>query len=307
MKKIRENPPETTTGARQTMSSWARVIDTIEEIPPLYQESFQATLGAEAKFPYTVLAPSIVGLRQKSVEKVISAANHIIYIWERSGQQIMLTCFPVEGIAALESGEILLYSWLTLTGVNLQGAASSVTIEFNTATARHFAPFINQIRSSPGSPNEAEQRAEQAKLNDLSTENFKFMNFARESLLPGEKIIQTLYQPKLRKAFLEGFGIDLFADIPLAHLVILTDHALILIQDDERSRDHKGTRYGGKRLFVPLNHIQTIATSSLAANLVALRLTLTPGEHPVEIIFEETRKEKVNELQRELEKFHKTF
>ena len=84
----------TWTGARQTMSSWAKVIESPEAVPEVYRSSFNAVLGHEPTIPYTVFAPAIAGLRHRTTEKLLCEAHDTIYVWERVGDRVALTAYP---------------------------------------------------------------------------------------------------------------------------------------------------------------------------------------------------------------------
>jgi hypothetical protein len=88
----------------------------------------------------------------------------------------------------------------------------------------------------------------------------------------------------------------------LAHLTILTDKELIVIQDDERSRENRGVRYGGKWQYIALSRISAVSLREHADDLLILSLTLSPGERRLEIIFAASRKQELTQLQDELEK-----
>jgi hypothetical protein len=77
--------------------------------------------------------------------------------------------------------------------------ASSAVIPFNTATGRHLAPFVNKMQPAPTGVDKTGWRAELAKLDYLAAASFKFMNYARKSLVRGEKVIQTVWQPPIRQ------------------------------------------------------------------------------------------------------------
>ncbi len=301
-----DNQLSSMTGGRQTMSSWAKVIESYEAVPEPYKSAYKMTLGDSLQIgqqmPYTVFAPSIAGFRHKTAEKLLCEVNDTITVWERIGSQVIMTEYPLETITDLEIGFILLFSWITIGGVTSTGKVSSTTIEFNTATARHFAPFLNKMRPAPGIVDAHERRAERAKFDDLAVENFKFMNFAIESLVDGEKVIQTIYQPKINKPTFKLGWRTFYRALALAHLVILTDKELIVILDDERGRENRGIRYGGKWRYIALSHIEAVSLLAHSGDLLTLSLTLSPGGRRVEIKFEASRRQEIVQLKDEIEK-----
>lgn len=292
----------TLTGARQTMMSWSKVVESYEAVPEAYRSSYQMTVGDGAPFPYTVFAPAIASFRHKTTEKLLCEVSDAIYVWERIGNQVGMAAYPLETISDLEIGSILLYSWITISGVTKAGIASSSTVEFNTSTSRYYARFVNKVRPAPDNVDARAQSVERAKFDYLAMVNFKFMNYAFESLVEGEKVLQTLWQPKINKPIIRLGWSTFYRTLALAHLTILTDKELIVIQEDERSRENRGVRYGGKWHYIALRHIRAVSVQEQADDLLTLSLTFSPGERRSEIIFAASRKQELVQLQAELER-----
>ena len=135
------------------------------------------------------------------------------------------------------------------------GEVSATTIEFNTATSRHFARFVSLIRPAPDPLAGIALDAEQAKFNYLTAESFKFGSFACSSLIEGEQVHQIVWQPKIRKPLTRLGKFTFYQTLALPHVAVLTDKEFIVIQDDERTRENRGVRYGGKWRYIALKHI----------------------------------------------------
>jgi hypothetical protein len=295
------NQMSTWTGARQTMSSWSRVIESPEALPDVYRSSFNAVLGNESTMPYTVFAPAIAGLRHRTTEKLLCEAHDTIYVWERVSNRVILAAYPTETISDLEMGEILLFSWITIGGVTQAGEVSATTIEFNTATSRHYAHFVSLIRPTPDPLAGIALDAEQAKFGYLAAESFKFGSFACSSLIEGEQVHQIVWQPKIRKPLTRLGKFTLYQTLALPHVAVLTDKEFIVIQDDERTRESRGVRYGGKWRYIALKHIDAVALSAKGDDMVTLSLTLVPGGRQLEIVFATSLKEQIARLRDGLE------
>jgi hypothetical protein len=295
------NQMSTWTGARQTMSSWSRVIESPEALPDVYRSSFNAVLGNESTMPYTVFAPAIAGLRHRTTEKLLCEAHDTIYVWERVSNRVILAAYPTETISDLEMGEILLFSWITIGGVTQAGEVSATTIEFNTATSRHYAHFVSLIRPAPDPLTGFALDVEQAKFGYLAAESFKFGSFACSSLIEGEQVHQIVWQPKIRKPLTRLGKFTLYQTLALPHVAVLTDKEFIVIQDDERTRESRGVRYGGKWRYIALKHIDAVALSAKGDDMVTLSLTLVPGGRQLEIVFATSLKEQIARLRDGLE------
>lgn len=59
------------TGARQTMASWSKVVESYVDVPNLYKSFFETQISDNRQFPYMVLAPAIVKSQGKTTEKLI--------------------------------------------------------------------------------------------------------------------------------------------------------------------------------------------------------------------------------------------
>lgn len=279
------------------MSAWAKVIEPGEAVPEAYRSSYKMAVGEGSPLPYTVFAPAIAGWRHKTTEKLLCEVNDTLYVWERIGDQVAVAAYPLSTISDLEIGCILLFSWITISGVTQAGLASSSTVEFNTATSRHFAHLVNKMRPAPNTADAHEQGVERAKFDYLGADSFKFMNYALESLVGGAKVLQTLWQPKICKPIITLGGRPfLQTTLSLAHLAILTDKEFIVIQDDERSRESRGIRYGGKWQYVALRHISAVSVREHADDVLMLALTLSPGGRRLEFAFAASRRQEIAQL-----------
>ncbi len=288
------------TGARQTMSSWARVIESPEAVPEAFRSAFYAAVGHEHPFPYTVLAPAIAAFRHRTTEKLLCATHDTIYAWERRGDHVTLAAYPTATISDVEMGEILLFSWITIGGLTQTGAVSATTIEFNTATSRHFTPFMAMLRPEPEGHEPSGRDAELAKFDYLAGESYKFRAYACASLLPGDQVRQVVWQPKIRVPLARFWKFTVNRTLALAHLAILTDKEFIVIQDDARSSENRGIRYGGKWRYVALPHVSAAALSEQADEGVTLSLTLAPGGRRLDLLFAAARAREVAQLREAL-------
>ena len=264
------------TGAKQTMASWSKVIESYEDVPNLYKSFFETQIADNRQFPHTVLAPTIVKPKGKTTEKLIYDTVNAIHILERSGSQVVTKSYPYQSVCSVEMGNILLYSWLTISGITNTGEASTSTIDFNTSSTRHFATFMDKLRPSPQGANEMQLKVEKEKFDYLLPLNYKFMNFGRSSLIGGETVVQILLQPEIREPVWALLG-DMFRRmISPAHLTILTDHELILIQDIEYGDKVLESNYGGIWQYIPLRSIRSVAWSEAENDRLTLSIAVFP-------------------------------
>lgn len=290
----------TMTGAAQTMTTWARVIDSYADVPDIYKTSCQAVLEEREPFPYVVLVPSVKDNRLNEVENLLCEINGIFYVWERIGNKVVSSAFPLKEIYTLEAGIVLLSSWLTISGLTTAGSATTARIGFNSSSVRHLLPVINKMRPAPADIDDAAWQVELAAFDYLASANFKFMNYARESMVRGEKILQSILQPKIRRQVFDLFGYKFYRTVGLAHLTILTDKEIIFIRDDEDTTEVRGERYGGVWQYIPLQKIQDVKLTASGNKLLTLTLTLESGIQRLDKVFESSSQDALEDLQKKL-------
>ena len=282
------------TGARQTMLSWVKVIETLADIPEIYQDAYQAIVAERDELPHTVLAPAMGGWRHKSLERLLFDIDDTFYILERQGPRLAVLGYPFKNIGSLEIGNSLLYSWFTIWGITTEREAECSTIAYNTATQRHLNPFLEKMRPASTRSDVQSQQQEMEKFDYLGKLNYKFMNFARASVSDGARVILSIWQPQIRRV-VKLFGRAFYRTLALAHLAIVTDREIILIGDDERSNVNRGKRYGGIWQYIGKERVLSAAMREHSDGLLMLTMEIFPGTR-IEQIFEADRGEVLAEF-----------
>ena len=117
----------------------------------------------------------------------------------------------------------------------------------------------------------------------------------------GEQVIHSIWQPEIFSSVGAAFGLSLTRTLSPAHMVLLTDKEVILIQDEARSRGNKGVRYGGIRHYIPLRSIGAVSLTKQADDLVTLSIHLTEDES-VDSLFATSKEKELLQLKTEIEK-----
>jgi len=282
------------TGARQTMAAWSKVIESREDIPSVYRNIFHRHFDSRQHFPYVILTPPLDKFLRKTTEKLVCDTDDAIYVFERDGNRIDASRYAYRDIYGVEVGVVLLDAWLTISGKTSAGEAGLSTIEFNTTSLRYFEPILKKMRPAPKPVDKAVLAAERDKFDSLATANFKFMNYGRESLIPGETVLQILLQPEIRQSLLTMFGKTFYKTLSPAHLTVVTDRELILIRDVERGR--KATdRYGGVWQYMPLHRLDSVNLSEAPNDRLTLSIHCQPGR-TIEKLFESSSKPELETL-----------
>jgi hypothetical protein len=282
---------------QMTRRSWARKIDSLDDIPDVFMPVANGLIPDKQAIPYTVLTPTFEGFLRHENEKLVICLDHKLYILENDRQEISVTSFAIDEIDRVEFGEILLTAWLLIQGTNNVGMVSTSLMRFNSVTDFLFFPIIESIRKKRAPSGQFDLADEREKLTPLQEDYSKFMSYARKSLLPGELVKQYFFQPELKIASLRIFGKTVLRrTICLSHLLIHTDLELIFIQEDEtihRLQDKE--RYGAIRSYIPLSRIQDVAIETRSAKLCDLAIRL-PGNEVQKMPFDITRRNEVEQL-----------
>jgi len=281
----RIKPPKLSliTADEQTRKSWARSLKSYDEVPDVYRD-FLKTLPGGA-LPYMILTPSYEGFMSPTSERLLCSFSDSVFIAEKQRDKVASTCFPFEDINYVEVGTILLKAWIKISGVAGSGVLTSSTLKFNSVTDYVFDPLLKGIRPAAPDTGDADLRSERSKFEYLQKLNFKFMNYARRSILPGEKVLQTILQPAIRVQIFKVFGLPFSRTISPAHITILTDKELIIIQDEAtKLRMGKNAEYGGIWKYIPLNRIASASLAQREDNLLALSIHLCADDR-IETLF----------------------
>lgn len=249
--KMKIHPPATIT--------WSRVIGTFETLPDIYQPFFrQLQKRINGEFPYLVFTPTTEKSIRKTPEQLICTANGTLYIIDNTDNNLNITAFPLSQIIFVEVGTILLFSWLTIHGITTEGLEQSKSIEFNSVSYPHFIPIVNQVRGVQKETDIPTYDVEKHKFDFLIPSNYKFLNYARKSLMGDEEVQKILWEPEIREQWFARFGLPFYRTKSFNHLSILTDREYILIREDDLTHSIRENHYGGIWQYIPLQKLRSL-------------------------------------------------
>jgi hypothetical protein len=278
---------------QQTRLTWARILDSYENVPDVYKEFFKPYLAKGPVFPYSVLAPAYEARGQRITEKVVCVFDDEIQILERNGNTLATQCYPFAGISYVEVSSMLLDSRIKINGVTSSGIPASCIVRFSTASDYLFRPILRKIRLYPTTSTPSGNSSKRETFEHWMHLNYKFMNLARNSLVEGERVICAILAPEIRKNMFTILGKTYFRTISPTHTSILTDRELILIREEVlQGRDDK---YGGIWEYIPLNKIANLSVSRKRDHLLALSVQLLTKER-FECVFPSSQENEVNQL-----------
>ena len=281
--------------SEQTRLSWARLARSYEDVPEVFRDPLVTLAHDAGCFPYTVLTPSFQGFLRQLSEKLICAFGDEIWVMDKVQNRAVSTCYPVGGISTIEAGSVLLKAWITLKGLDSNDALSASTLQFNAVGEGLFAPFVAMVRPVPDALTGVDHAAEIDKFKRLAPLSFKFMNYARRTIIPGEKVVQFVLQPEVRVDAPRLLGRSWWGTIYPAHLTILTDKELIIIRDEAGVRWNPDAKYGGIWTYVPLDRIATTSVAKTGDGLLAVSIHL-PGNDRIDALFSASQEEEVTLL-----------
>lgn len=286
---------------KDTTDYWPRLILDEKDIPESFRDFFTKIYTPQTPFPYTVFILPERYYHRKANPKLICLFNDRICIAEKVNKQINSVCFNIFQISYLEIGVLLLYSWLKIHGM-VNGQSTSVTVEFNTVVQDLFKPIIEKTRLlihhiELSNDYRIQLQTEQQKFDFLNRKDYKYMNYGKDSLMPGCKVNQILFQPDIQVKYMRYFT----KTLSLVHQSILTDKELIIIKDDSSDmKMDKRKRYGGISRYIPLQKIKKTELISDPKEATHIFLIYFSENEMIESLFSASMKSELENLQKEL-------
>ncbi len=278
--------------SEQTRLSWARRAGSCDDVPDIFRDPLAELARAAGGLPYTVLAPSFQGFLRRPAQKLICALSGEIWVMDKVQDRAVSTCYPVRDISYVETGSILLKAWITLTGIDSTGALSASTLRFNAVGEGLFAPIVAMARPAPGILTGVDHAAEIDKFNCLAPLNWKFMNYARRTIIPGEEVIHFILQPEVRAGAPKLFGRSWWGTIHPAHLTILTGREMIIIGDEAGMRWNPDAKHGGIWTYIPLAKVTSTSLAHTDDGMLSLSIHL-PGDDRIDALFSASQEQQV--------------
>lgn len=278
--------------AERTRASWARHIPTYAAVPPAYRAFFEPLQAAGQDLPHAVLAPSYEGFLHRATEKLVFALGQEIHVLEKAGNTFQAHCFPLPAISYVEFRAVLLDAHVKICGLADRGTPACCTIRFNAVGDYLFRPIVETIRRAAIGAGETDLGWEREGFEHLIRVNYKFMSYARHSLLPGEKVVRSILQPEIREGVLTLLGRIYHRTISPTHMTILTDCELVTIREEQRPGKD---RYGGVWTYIPLKKIVALSLAEQEGGLLRLSIELPAGAS-LDSLFEASARQELEQL-----------
>ena len=274
-------------------SSWAQPVKSLSAVPDAYKSFFGPVLAGGRPFPYAVLAPTFDGYLHPETEKLVCTLDRAVWILERSGDAFLSISFPVGTISYLETRTVLLDSHIKITGLTSDGVPASTTLRFNAVTDYLFTPVLDFIRLAAGERSQNTSVLQSEIFDGWMSASFKFMNYARRSVLGGETVVQAVLQPEIRRKVMAFLGMSFYRRVSPSLACILTDWELILIR--EETHQVAGEKYGGIWDYIPLDKIEKLSLVPRDDGVAVFSVQL-PHNERLEALFELSAKPGMDRL-----------
>lgn len=277
----------------QDQKTWAQVVRAHQDLPELYRQFFESHVSTRSAFPYAVLTPSYEKFGSTISGKLICIIDGTLYVLDENAKQLIEICYPIDEIHFVEVSSKLLEFRVTINGVTNLGIQTFSVFRCSTVTDHLFTPILERIRLRSASPSESILPVEIESFRHWSERNYKFMNLARHSMLPGETAIVALLQPEIHSGPF-SYPVRRFRRVKSpTHACILAKNELILIRED--LLQNRKDKYGSIRTFIPLDKILSISLSTKAGNMLAVSIELINHEC-FECLFDTSLENEVEKL-----------
>ena len=265
------------------VDTWARLITDSElyfEIPEDLRDIYEAEAGAGFNpAVYLIYCPVNERKRRPLSEKLLYILNDVLIYLEREREGIRRRSFAAGDIRVLETGFVLLDSWMVLAGKSGE-ELETVTIYYNRVVAGFFEELTRRMRmlalgysDPPEYDNSLSQQMQKA--------SYKYMNYTRNIIFVNEGFLKHAYQPLVMGRKFKIFR----AAITNEHMLVLTREELIQLTEGRGFID----RYGRTNTFFFRRFIERAELSEIGETGRA-RLNVYSGGYVRSVIFDQTTK-----------------
>lgn len=266
---------ETRLGSRHTLE-WPRHIKKIEEyneIPVDLRSFYESDTGAGFKPNiYLIYCPQSERMNAALSEKLIYVCNSALYYIERRNFEPYRRRFSFENIHVLETGFVLLDSWMTIAGCTDNGN-ETVTVYYNHVISLLFERMVELLRImifNINYPIKYDNSVSQA-LADVS---YEYMNYTRNIVFDDEAPAKYVFQQALK-----GGHFNTSTALTNNHILMITSSEFIQITAGKTSMD----KYGHTKTFYIKKHLNSPDYSDISGRAC---LTLSSGAYRRKVLFD---------------------
>ncbi len=281
--------------ARSSDDQYARRVDRIEDLPASLRQALTTALQPGEPIRHMIHAPYQGKLQRRKTRRsrfgfslpwqlspdwllALTLSRLLLVSISGEGARPQVISIPLANILHLQSGVILLFSWLEITWIE-HGEVHSQEVYFNAVCERFFDQLAMLIRSEIAPQPQPMPRLH-SNQEILAPLPYKFKNLIpMRLLLPGEQIARVAFRPA---AYARALGI--FRQMVSAQLALtLTDRHLLLAEEEVGVTEGS---YGLISTFLPLRHICGASLERTGKQItLSLRLELQGSVKEMAIAF----------------------
>jgi len=277
-----------------TMKAWAIKIEEEASIPENFQEMMKRIILELEAFPYTIFAPKNEKTGKPNQDTLLVMTEETIFVLEDQRGKISTASFLMKEIQMVQMGTVLLESWISIWGKSA-GEYISCILYFDTVLEELFEEVLHKVRSMALQLSSVSEKEGTKELDYLKEISEKFYNYGQMSLLPGQEVRNSAYQPMAYVGKSKNS-----AELQTApHLMILTEKEVILIEEAKQEQKSTSQKYSGVWSYVPIPQISNIE-EQMEGEWMKLKL-FCQGQQPKEIVYDPKNKQDAQMLVTEIE------
>lgn len=250
---------------RPSVNGYSREISDLDELSLPARQAFLGQLEPGERpqqvifAPYQTVLGSQPGVKARGIrflpweytrDRIVALTESRLLAvdLDDDGQKVEVTSAPLDALLSLQSGKILLFSWLEWAWAQ-DGQARRLRCYFNTVCEHMYFNLAEAARCAllPGEPASVPDGRGREPLNGLP---FKFRNMLPKYLLEGERVEQVLFRPSHWERQARLWRVHTRAKAAL----LLTDlHLLVAEEELTRSEDN----YGLIVTYLPRSRVRT--------------------------------------------------
>lgn len=237
-----------------TTRSWESVIRSREDVPSEFLPSYTDTFGdREDSFMNSIYLPEDWAL-MKRPSMVLSMKQDMLVLFKDLEGSVTRRIIPIGDIEAVVISDILLDSSFTFH-FNDNGHQSEERVPFHAVSRRYFMVILDELRK--GFHSASPDRSMEDSLEELEEKSYKLYNFTTEYLRPEDRIVESIYEPKLLERSRNGRS---HTSSPAERNVVVTEKE-ILVVEGIISQSGSRVEYGVKITIMPNGKVVDAAVS----------------------------------------------
>ena len=279
----------------RTMKAWAIKINHPEKIPAAFQQSMEQILKESADFPYVISAPKNEKTGKPERDTLLVMTEEAVWVLVDQEHKVAVVRFPMEGVQAVQMGTVLLQSWVKICGKS-EGNFECAAVYYDTVMEELFVPVLDHVRAKMLRMTLEGPEPQVDELNYLKDVSLKFYNYGVQSLLPGQKVCCSVYQPKVDEENVKKSGKHEMAP----HLFVLTENELILIQETEQEERSATQKYSGIWTYFPISQIARFDVETQEDGKWMRASVCAEGQEPVQVVIDPRNRQAIQVLANQL-------